>query len=157
MHKTINDIHDIPVRQVRKESIRQRIRKLLQANDLSSVWQDWNRLYKRRSDLFHGRSEEGSEHRGSHLEKSQLARAGGGGDQAVRKNCPLDGTARRDRGSRPCQGAFRSRLACRTVADLRRSNVDGVRKGDDGGWLVAESPGRRAKIGSRMAPGTDRR
>ena len=60
------------IRQVRKESIRQRIRKLLQANDLSNVWRDWDRLYKRRSGLFHGRSEEGSEHRGSHLEESAL-------------------------------------------------------------------------------------
>ena len=60
----------------------------------------------------------------------------------MRKNRPLNGTARRGRGSRPCQGAFRSRLACRTEADLRRSTVDGVRKGHDGARLVAESPGK---------------
>ena len=46
------------IRQVRKESIRQRIRRLLQVNGLSNVWRDWDRLYKRRSGLFHGRSEE---------------------------------------------------------------------------------------------------
>ena len=109
------------VRQVWKGSIRQRIRKLLKANDLSSVWKDWDRLYERRSGFFHGRSEAGSEHLGSHLEQSRLTRAGAGGDHAVRKNRPLNGTARRGRGSRPCQGAFRSRLACRTEADLRRS------------------------------------
>ena len=60
------------VRQVRKGSIRQRIRKLLKANDLSSVWKDWDRLYERRSDFFHGRSEAGSEHLGNHLEQSSL-------------------------------------------------------------------------------------
>ena len=60
------------VRQVWKESIRQRIRKLLKANDLSSVWKDWDRLYERRSGFFHGRSEAGSEHLGSHLEQSSL-------------------------------------------------------------------------------------
>ena len=60
------------VRQVRKESIRKQIRKLLQANDLSGVWQDWDRLYKKRSGLFHGWSEAGSEHLGSHLEQPSL-------------------------------------------------------------------------------------
>ena len=64
------------IRQVRRESIRQRIRKLLQANDLSNVWRDWDRLYKRRCGLFHGRSEAGSEHRGSHLEESTLSELG---------------------------------------------------------------------------------
>ena len=42
------------IRQIRQGSIRQRIRKLLQANDLSNVWRDWDSLYKRRSGLFHG-------------------------------------------------------------------------------------------------------
>ena len=60
------------VRQVRKGSIRQRIRKLLKANDLWSVRKDWDRLYERRSDFFHGRSEAGSEHLGNHLEQSSL-------------------------------------------------------------------------------------
>ena len=64
------------VQQVRRESIRQRIRKLLQANDLSNVWRDWDRLYSKRSGLFHGRSEAGSEHRGSHLEESSLRALG---------------------------------------------------------------------------------
>ena len=60
------------IRQVRNGSIRQRIRKLLEANDLSSVWLDWETLYKRRSRLFHGRAKAGSEHRGNHLEQSEL-------------------------------------------------------------------------------------
>ena len=60
------------VRQVWKGSIRQRIRKLLKANDLSCVRKDWDRLYKRRSGFFHDRSEEGSEHLGNHLEQSSL-------------------------------------------------------------------------------------
>ena len=60
------------IRQIRKESIRQRIRKLLQANNLSSVWHDWDGLYTRRSGLFHGRGEAEREHRGRHLEESTL-------------------------------------------------------------------------------------
>ena len=64
------------IRQVRRESIRQRIKKFLDANDLSNVWQDWDGLYNRRSRLFHGRSEAGSEHRGSHLEESALQKLG---------------------------------------------------------------------------------
>ena len=64
------------IRLVRKESIRQRVRKFLQANDLSKVWRDWDSLYKKRSGLFHGRSEAGSEHRGSHLEESVLRALG---------------------------------------------------------------------------------
>ena len=60
------------IRRIRKESIRQRIRKLLQANDLSSVWHDWDGLYARRSDLFHDRGETEREHRGRHLEESTL-------------------------------------------------------------------------------------
>ena len=64
------------IRQVRRESIRQRIKKFLDANDLSNVWQDWDRLYNRRSRLFHGRSEAASEYRGSHLEESALKELG---------------------------------------------------------------------------------
>ena len=60
------------IRQIRQGSIRQRIRKLLQANDLSNVWRDWDSLYNRRSGLFHGGTEAGSEHRGSHLDQSAL-------------------------------------------------------------------------------------
>ncbi len=64
------------IRLVRRESIRQRVRKLLEANDLSKVWRAWDRLYAKRSSLFHGRSEAGSEHRGSHLEESVLRALG---------------------------------------------------------------------------------
>ncbi len=49
---------------------------MLEANDLSSVWRDWDKLYERRSALFHGRSERDSEHRGRHLEESALRALG---------------------------------------------------------------------------------
>ena len=58
--------------QVRRESIRQRVRRLLAANDLSVVWRDWEILYSKRSRLFHGRTKEGSEHRGDYLEETEL-------------------------------------------------------------------------------------
>ena len=64
------------IQRVRRESIRQRIRKLLQANGLSHVWRDSESLYQKRSTLFHGRPEAEGEHRGSHLEESALHRLG---------------------------------------------------------------------------------
>ncbi len=64
------------IRQVRQESIRQRIRRLLAENDLSDVWGEWEDLYARRSRLFHDRSRTGSEHRGVHLEESELHELG---------------------------------------------------------------------------------
>lgn len=64
------------IRRVRKESIRQRIRKLLAMNGLSSLWQAWDNLYDRRSDLLHGRSAAGEESRGDHLEQAELHRFG---------------------------------------------------------------------------------
>ena len=60
------------IRLVRNESIRQRIRKLLTANDLSSQWQAWDDLYKKRSNLVHGRSTQGDEAQGDHLERTGL-------------------------------------------------------------------------------------
>ncbi len=60
------------IRRVRKESIRQRIRKLLAVNDLSGLWRAWDRLYARRSNLLHDRSTAGGEARGTHLEQSEL-------------------------------------------------------------------------------------
>ena len=60
------------IRGVRRESIRQRIKKLLQANNLSSLGQEWENLYEKRSQLFHGRAKAGEEHQGSHLEESEL-------------------------------------------------------------------------------------
>ena len=60
------------LQQARRGSIRQRIRKLLEANGLSHVWGAWERLYEKRSALFHGRSETEGEHGGSHLEESAL-------------------------------------------------------------------------------------
>ena len=68
------------IRRVRQESIRQRIRKLLQANDLSNVWQDWDKLYGKRRGLFHGRSKVGSERQGSLLEEFSLR---GLGEEAI--------------------------------------------------------------------------
>ncbi len=64
------------IRRVRNESIRQRIRKLLQANGLSNMWKDWDSLYGRRSGLFHGRMEAGNERRGSRLDESTLQALG---------------------------------------------------------------------------------
>ena len=60
------------IRKIRRESIRQRVKKLLQANDLLDMWRDWDRLYSRRSTLFHDRPVDGSEHRGSHLDEASL-------------------------------------------------------------------------------------
>ena len=60
------------IRRVRKESIRQRIRKLLAVNGLSSLWQSWDRLYAKRSKLLHDRSAAGDESRGNHLEQAEL-------------------------------------------------------------------------------------
>ena len=60
------------IRQVRQESIRQRVRRLLVANELSDLWREWDDLYARRSRLFHDRSEVGDEHRGEHLEETDL-------------------------------------------------------------------------------------
>ena len=64
------------IRQVRQESIRQRIRRLLAENDLSDVRREWDDLYARRSRLFHNRSGTGGEHRGSNLEESDLHELG---------------------------------------------------------------------------------
>ena len=58
--------------QIRKESIRKRIRKLLSVNELSDMWQDWDKLYSKRSRLFHGRTKNGSEHLGNHLEETEV-------------------------------------------------------------------------------------
>ena len=58
--------------QVRRESIRQRIRKMLVANELSDMWSDWETLYNSRSRLFHGRTESGKEYRGDYLKESEL-------------------------------------------------------------------------------------
>ena len=64
------------IRNVRRESIRQRVRNLLAANDLSMLCKQWDKLYARRSDLFHGRSGSGAEHRGDNLEQSELSALG---------------------------------------------------------------------------------
>ena len=45
---------------------------MLTNNGLSSLWQEWERLYAKRSQLFHGRSEAEGEHRGSYLEEREL-------------------------------------------------------------------------------------
>ena len=60
------------IRRVRRESIRQRIKKSLAANELLGVWKEWEKLYSKRSRLFHGETNEGSEHRGNHLEESEV-------------------------------------------------------------------------------------
>ena len=60
------------IRRIRPESIRQRIRKMLDSNDLSDLWRDWDALYGKRSRLFHGGRKDGGEQRGEHLEESEL-------------------------------------------------------------------------------------
>ncbi len=60
------------IRGIRPESIRQRIRKMLDSNDLSVLWRDWDALYGKRSRLFHGGRRDGGEHRGDHLAESEL-------------------------------------------------------------------------------------
>ena len=57
---------------IRNSSIRQRIRKMLTSNDLSVLWQAWEDLYSKRSRLFHGGRRDGREHRGDHLEESEV-------------------------------------------------------------------------------------
>lgn len=61
---------------IRHSSIRQRIRKMLESNDLSVLWHDWEALYSKRSRLFHGGGRDGSEHRGDHLVESELRTLG---------------------------------------------------------------------------------
>ena len=60
------------IRGIRPESIRQRIRKMLESNELSVLWRDWDALYGKRSRLFHGGRRDGGEHRGDHLAESEL-------------------------------------------------------------------------------------
>ena len=61
------------IRRTRHTSIRQKIRKLLDSNDLlEDLWEDWDALYKKRSRLFHGGRRAGSEYRGDHLAESEL-------------------------------------------------------------------------------------
>ena len=60
------------IRGIRRESIRQRIRKMLDSNDLSDLWRDWDALYKKRSRLFHGGRKDGSEELSDHLAESEL-------------------------------------------------------------------------------------
>ena len=60
------------IREIRRGSIRQRIRKMLDSNDLSDLWLDWDALYGKRSRLFHGGRTAGSEERGDHLAESEL-------------------------------------------------------------------------------------
>ncbi len=60
------------IRRIRPESIRQRIRQMLTSNKLSVLWPDWEDLYSKRSRLFHGGRRDGSEHRGDHLEESEV-------------------------------------------------------------------------------------
>ncbi len=45
---------------------------MLDSNDLSDLWRDWDALYGKRSRLFHGGKKDGGEHRGEHLEESEL-------------------------------------------------------------------------------------
>ena len=60
------------IRGIRRESIRQRIRRMLGSNDLSVLWGDWDALYRKRSRLFHGGRRDSGEGRGDHLAASEL-------------------------------------------------------------------------------------
>ncbi|MCY3678945.1 MAG: hypothetical protein OXH66_15380 [Gemmatimonadetes bacterium] len=60
------------IRKIRHRSIRQRIRKMLASNDLSDLWQDWEDLYSKRSQLYHGKDSSDAEGRGDHLTESEL-------------------------------------------------------------------------------------
>ncbi len=65
------------IRRVRPQSIRQGIKKLLETNDLSSLWPDWEALYNKRSRLLHDNSSSAdSEARGDHLERAELSKLG---------------------------------------------------------------------------------
>lgn len=64
------------IRNVHRESIRQRIRQLLENHGLSNLWPEWDDLYNKRSRLFHGRSGNGAENRGSHLDELELHKLG---------------------------------------------------------------------------------
>ena len=64
------------IRRIRPESIRQRIRNMLDSNDLSDLWRDWDALYGKRSRLFHGGRKDGGEQRGEHLGESELSALG---------------------------------------------------------------------------------
>ena len=98
------------IQRTRHSSIRQRIRKMLASNGLSVLWQDWEALYSKRSRLFHGGRRDGSEHRGDHLEESELHALG----QEALTLCGriVLSMAKRggDRGSRPSWRAFRCRM-----------------------------------------------
>ena len=64
------------IQRVRQSSIRQRIRNMLAANGLSYLWEDWDALYSKRSDLFHDRGGDDSEARGDHLMEAELRTLG---------------------------------------------------------------------------------
>ncbi len=60
------------IQKIRQISIRQRIRNMLDNNDLSHLWEDWDALYSKRSRLYHGRGGNDGEQRGDHLAESEL-------------------------------------------------------------------------------------
>lgn len=59
------------IRRIRN-SIGQKVRKLLAANDLSDLWREWSDLYSKRSRLYHGRNSDDGEGRADHLTESEL-------------------------------------------------------------------------------------
>ncbi|MYD16560.1 MAG: hypothetical protein F4W99_05385, partial [Chloroflexi bacterium] len=60
----------LAIRRTRQASIRQRMRRLLDANGLSELWRDWDTLYSKRSRLFHGRGGDRGERDGDHVRDS---------------------------------------------------------------------------------------
>ena len=60
------------IKRIRSQSTGGGVKKMLDSNGLSDLWQDWRALYRRRSRLFHGTKSDGREHRGNHLAESEL-------------------------------------------------------------------------------------
>ena len=57
-------------------SIGARVRRMLRTNGLGDLVRPWNKLYGRRSRLFHGDTGKDREHSGEHLDESDLHRLG---------------------------------------------------------------------------------
>ena len=98
-----NDVSEVveAIRRLRKESIRQRLKKLLTRTNLSHLWNDWDGLYSKRSRLFHSKTEAESENRADYLEDSELQ---GLGQEAILLSARVVLTMAKKEGIRvPCR------------------------------------------------------
>ena len=82
--KDTREVVDAIRRETSRKSGRQCVRSLLAENGLSSVWDEWEGLYEKRSRLFHGDRGD-HEHRGSYLTEQELHKLG----QEATKLCAL--------------------------------------------------------------------